>query len=244
MESEKAQEVGVNPEDQGAVIGVAVSEEALHGDWLVVKRKKKGGNERKKGGAMDKGKISGNQSVSGEAKNQPKIPRKEKEGIGNPNLLTFPSTALSLATSNSRGKSQDNGKKRARKDTHKKDDVEEGKLMHDTELVHVQLIDSTRKDREVTLGQHVNIEKEGVVSTGHRKESTMKGFDLGHEIVISPNLLGGLGAQSSKGGKPKGRPPDLKAKGKSDSRGSGSTVDDSGDDIVREPFSMVLDSGQ
>ncbi|KAK7244551.1 hypothetical protein RIF29_39375 [Crotalaria pallida] len=222
-------------------------EEALHGDWLVVRRKKRGGNEKKKGGPTDKGKNPGVQSLSNEGNNQEKIPMKEKERMGSPHLLTFPPTAASLANSNARGKEQDNGKKRARRDNQRKELVRKETVMHGNEFTHVQLSEKPQGDIGMSSSHPPSSKDDTVLKVRQIKEVKMNGFDLGTEIVISPNLLEGIRAQNSKGGKPTGWPQDSKAiakpipKESKGQHGNGEVLKDVGQ---HGTDSMMLDSGQ
>ncbi|KAK7274829.1 hypothetical protein RIF29_15928 [Crotalaria pallida] len=112
------QAANISSDNQGTEIGVIDSDEQLHGEWMIVRRKKKNGNEKKKVGGNvngDKGKNNGAKEIPATEPNHLKIPRKEKVVMGSPNLLTFPNTTTSLASNSSRGKTQDNNKKRARR---------------------------------------------------------------------------------------------------------------------------------
>ncbi|KAK7268258.1 hypothetical protein RIF29_20953 [Crotalaria pallida] len=253
------------PENQGDANHVEIlgpnsvstdSEEALHGDWLIVRRKKRGGNERTKGVKLDRDKNNGAQSILAAENKHVEIQKKEKAMMGSPHLLTFPSTAVSLSNNAARGKRHDNTKKRARKEsqqiTQKKDSVEKllvidkGPPMHVSESTNVQLSSTFQKERVSSPSQLTSIKSHNNRSD---KEVVMKGFDLGTEIIISPDLLGGRMFHGNKGVQLNGKPPDPNALKKqiSSSTGEMNIVEDEGRRKERsdvETSGMILDSGQ
>ncbi|KAK7283239.1 hypothetical protein RIF29_12631 [Crotalaria pallida] len=100
-----------------AIVNVEDKDEALHGDWLVVRRRKKGGIEKRNGILAEKKKEIGTQSLPNEGNKEFRIVLNERVNWGSPRLLNFPHTVSSLTGDTTRGKGLDNGKKRARKET-------------------------------------------------------------------------------------------------------------------------------
>ncbi|KAK7274828.1 hypothetical protein RIF29_15927 [Crotalaria pallida] len=89
------------------------------------------------------------------------------------------------------------------------------------ESTHVQLSESTRAEQG-RLNQSVSPKVTARQEPNQVKGNAMKGFDLGTGIIISPNLLHGIGVQGSKGNKNKGRPPDTKESSSVEIQGHGS----------------------
>ncbi|KAK7245438.1 hypothetical protein RIF29_40284 [Crotalaria pallida] len=271
-ESEENQEIVKIPDNQGVVNADEIQgtnnvsadqEEALHGDWLIVRRKKRSGFDRKKGMKVDRDKNISTQSYFAEENKHVELQKNEKSIMGSPHLLTFPSTVMSLFNTGSRGKGHDNGKKRARKESQhvaqKKDIVErisvidKGPTMHVSESTNVQTSAVLRNERVNSPSQLTNLKSYNKdsedLTRAKNKNKVMKGFDLGTEITISPDLLGGRMLHGSKGGKPNGKPPDPDALNKqlSSRRKEVNIEEDTGRCQERggmETSGMILDSGQ
>ncbi|KAK7282615.1 hypothetical protein RIF29_11532 [Crotalaria pallida] len=189
-------------ENGGGVVNVIDNEEILHGDWLVVRRKKRGGKDK------EKDKVA--QSVGKNVMPNPKKHVKSQfpQSVGSPNLLTFPSTSTSMGLA--RGKAIDNFKKRARKENpHVQHGNKEGSMpMQYTSSAHVQLSNELQGDSGKGMSQlasdTVN-EKNRVI---RRSATPMEGFDLRVGIQISDNLTRGSSLILGAGKILKGKPPD------------------------------------
>ncbi|KAK7287229.1 hypothetical protein RIF29_00377 [Crotalaria pallida] len=105
----------------------------------------------------------------------------------------------------------------------KKENVgRENNVMHATESGLVRFSTQVHNEKGRSETQITSSRTDTEVVPRRKKETVMKGFDLGTEIIISPNLLAGVGVKENKGVKPNGRPPDMKPGGKfvpNDSKG-------------------------
>ncbi|KAK7267212.1 hypothetical protein RIF29_19877 [Crotalaria pallida] len=171
------------------------SEEALHGDWLVVRRRKKWGTDKRKGLVSEKNKEKLFQSLPTESSSQRVLHAHDKVEMGSPHLLAFP-TSASIGN-RSRGTSYSNEKKRARRDS---------------QHVANQEVGGNRIPKAKDTTMHKPTAKDVRLNGESKPSGTNSVSQLGNTknfsgIVISPNLL--LGSTlGNKGKEVKGRPPD------------------------------------
>ncbi|KAK7274770.1 hypothetical protein RIF29_15869 [Crotalaria pallida] len=194
-----------------------VDGESFHGDWLVVRRKKKGGKEKNKGVSLGRNKeMIGQSIIATTSSRKVEIPNKVTVNEGK----VFSGTLLDThhVVSSSSGPSMRNVKKRARKDGgHKKDNTRD--TVHSINVTTMQL--NKAKDvpltSEATPWTRNSVSRIGSSSNGVTHDlqneigpgGPMKGFDLGTEIAISSNLLGSFVTQNKKGSNKGHKPPDL-----------------------------------
>ncbi|KAK7256981.1 hypothetical protein RIF29_30630 [Crotalaria pallida] len=229
-EVELNKETTTNTQSQGEILGKELvvaddmekfkdndEEESLHGDWLVMRRKKKGGKEKSRGANMGRNKDLIAQSLLTTVTKQVEVPNliNGSKDHPNANFETQP------ATYTPSGSIQKNVKKRARKEgSRMKEDT--SIIAHNNNVTSMQ----NQKGKDVSLTTESppsnlnSVSRPGPSSSNDVSElkkekgsgGMMKGFDLGTEIVISPNLLGGVAAHSLKGSNKGRKPPDISGK--------------------------------
>ncbi|KAK7260605.1 hypothetical protein RIF29_26800 [Crotalaria pallida] len=248
---------GVNEINGNSVI--VAEEETLHGDWLVVRRKKNWGREKSKEIRVERNKEVSMQSLPNGGGRVIKNMVQDKNNVGiNHQLLD------SSEGDSSRGQLYGNEKKRARKDFHhvtRTKDAGRGKgttlkitPFHGDGPKDVRLSNESPKDR-INLNQP-ELKNKSIVSAsglidGSGKVKPMMGFDLGTNIVISPDLLCGSGIHNKVRNGVKGKPPDIASKGvlvKGPKDGDSSKeliqVSVAMENLGEAESGMLLDSGQ
>ncbi|KAK7246606.1 hypothetical protein RIF29_41475 [Crotalaria pallida] len=190
-----------DPPDKGPRVVNAVDHgEELHGDWLVVRRRKKWGNDKRKELNSEKIVGSSNQSLAGGGKNLFSHLSHDNDKTEGPHEREQDSYVHAP-----RAKGQEGNKKRARKDTshvsNPRIDLTSPKgymkdtSMHATRTKDVELSKATQR---VTNSSGMSVAKNVTKGNGKNQVATsekapvQKGFDLGPGIAISPNLLGGI----------------------------------------------------
>ncbi|KAK7290032.1 hypothetical protein RIF29_04151 [Crotalaria pallida] len=259
-ESQSLREIPVTDKIRECVNGgkneETADDEALHGDWLVVRRRKKWGSDKSKEIRVEKNKEIPTQSRSNDESNN-LIKEGQKDSMGSPHLLAYPSSG-----GTSRGKHYVNNKKRARKDvqpgTRAKELGKHNSTLGKTPMLHggghVRLNNDSNSHR-VNSTQPSLKGKPQVSVLGSQKDTIKevpnKGFDLGTGINISPDLLRGMGSHSKKGVGGKGKPPDSSSTqvGFSASKhGDGSKavvkVSTEVENVGETVSGMLMDSGQ
>ncbi|KAK7260450.1 hypothetical protein RIF29_26503 [Crotalaria pallida] len=222
-----------------ATINVEDKDEALHGDWLVVRRKK-GGIEKRNGILAEKKKEIGTQSLPNEGNKESRIVLNKRVNGGSPHLLNFPHTVSSLTGDTTRGKGLDNGKKRARKEMPQLTTTK-GNASH--KIAH-----GKEKPTQINESHNANGSGGKVIN---KKANPLLGFELGPGISISPNLGRGMPSTKNHDNGLNGKPPD----NKKDQSGSTALKGDEsvhtegvGDElngsVLKEESGMMLDSGQ
>ncbi|KAK7244830.1 hypothetical protein RIF29_39657 [Crotalaria pallida] len=189
------------------------AEEELHGEWLVVQRKKKGGKENFKGLPLEKSKGISSQSLS--AQNAKHVEIHVEEAV---NAVKTPHISVDSSKNVSARRSQFGvGKKRARKDSqHGTRTKGMGSAisspMQNPSNKDVQLNSVPPLDRGNSLSQlGINTQlHDSTTFSFSDKSKPMKGFDLGTEIIISPDLLGSVKPQPVKESGRVGKPLDLR----------------------------------
>ncbi|KAK7272800.1 hypothetical protein RIF29_13840 [Crotalaria pallida] len=189
---------------------------------------------------------------------QSQILRPEKVNSGSPNLLTFPSIALSLSGDSTHGRKIDNGKKRASKEVSNVTNMHRV-IVHVAKPINIRLSGSTQSERATVKTQPskqvTNKGKEANMQIALRK-LVQKDLIWNPEFSISPNLLKGITSRLTQRTNLKSKPPDLHDNLHSVGVGQGRKKDvlvvDSdnpnhgeGGNVSKEGTSaMVLDSGQ
>ncbi|KAK7266662.1 hypothetical protein RIF29_19312 [Crotalaria pallida] len=185
-------------ENQGGVLGqgnadvmtreINAEDDALHGDWLVVRRRKKGGKDKSREIRGEKFKEVSSQSLSGDGGHVFNGVQKGTN-LGDSHLV-----GPSVADGGSRARVYVNEKKRARKEVNLVARVKDkGTLvknipLHGVGQHNVQLTGESSQNRVNSTSSEMT-QKNQVSKQGPRKASLMKGFDLGTGIAISPDLL-------------------------------------------------------
>ncbi|KAK7274895.1 hypothetical protein RIF29_15996 [Crotalaria pallida] len=171
-----------NEKKQDANITEGDLDEALHEDWLVVRRRKKGGYENKGGTAFPSSSLNGNSACGLNYANEKKRARRDSQHV----------TQIKEVGGHRNPKSKESP-------------------MQKPGAKDVRLGSKSQQKRTNSLSQIGYKPKMKDIGTAHEELSSsnvgvMKGFDLGTEITISPNLLIGSASLSKKGKGGNGKP--------------------------------------
>ncbi|XP_020206144.1 uncharacterized protein LOC109791283 [Cajanus cajan] len=210
---------------EGTDITTGDPEDALHGEWLVVRRRNKGGKEKIKGvaaertkdGIAEKNKGVSPQSFNIKDSSQHKI-LQQHDNMGTKPFLAVTNINSPFSSAQD-GTRMVKGKKRARREnlhvTKNKEKERHVTIKEKRPPMHVTKESDVRLSPESSTVMANSVSQLAIkgdtvmlnenINDKANKKDVMPGFDLGTGIVISPDLLRGTMSQgpkqTSKGGK-------------------------------------------